>query len=178
MVAGHFCRKELFWKSQILGHHAFVMKEILCIYQQRASILHFYSTYKHSLQLTNSLMLNGLTIYFSNFISNMKRSLAMYHSTMHYSGYNTSTIFGHFQCYTLSSFVFGKLVTHFTYDIKNVHHSCWQYQLTIGSSVFFWNWTKRTLVTCGRSPFSTLSTSSPLRYGAIGGGVTRNASSP
>lgn len=34
--------------------------------------------------------------------------------------------------------------------------------LTIGSSVFFWNWTNRTRVTCWSSPFSTLSLSSPF----------------
>lgn len=56
---------------------------------------------------------------------------------------------------------------------------CSIYTLTIGSSVFFWNCTSRTRVTCGSSPFSALSASSaPFRYGASGGGVTRSASSP
>lgn len=51
--------------------------------------------------------------------------------------------------------------------------------IPIGSSVFFWNCTNRTRVTCCNSPLSVaLSTSSPFRYGVIGGGVTRNASSP
>lgn len=49
---------------------------------------------------------------------------------------------------------------------------------TMGSSVFFWNWTNRTLVTfsMSKSPLM-LSGESPFKYGEVGGGVTLNASS-
>lgn len=59
----------------------------------------------------------------------------------------------------------------------NERNALWA-ELTIGSSVFFWNCTSRTRVTCWSSPFSMLSVSSPFKNGASGGGVTRKASSP
>lgn len=49
---------------------------------------------------------------------------------------------------------------------------------TMGSSVFFWNCTRRTRVTFSRSMSPlVLSGESPFKYGEVGGGVTLNASS-
>lgn len=49
----------------------------------------------------------------------------------------------------------------------------------MGSSVFFWNWTNRTLVTASASgPISVSRPWPPFAYGAAGGGVTCIASSP
>lgn len=62
-----------------------------------------------------------------------------------------------------------------TYHYKRTNCSALH---TIGSSVFFWNWTNRTLVTfsMSMSPLA-LSGESPFKYGEVGGGVTLNASS-
>lgn len=80
-------------------------------------------------------MLNWLSIYFPNFITNMECRLSMYHSTMHYSCNYTSTILSHFKCYTLLKRN-KKIVEQVNFIIENMSWN-WIFFLTIFIFFFF-----------------------------------------
>lgn len=61
------------------------------------------ATYEHSLQLIHCLVLNGLAIYLSDFVSDVERRLSMYHSAVHDAGHDASPVLGHLQCNSLQA---------------------------------------------------------------------------
>lgn len=124
-------------------------------------------------------------------------TLSMNHATMHYSGHDAVVQVIHLQCDTLQHRreLSSEYLWHRHIDLKknkknphtppecpeinkrhvNVYPSSTH---TMGSSVFFWNCTRRTRVTFSRSMSPlVLSGESPFKYGEVGGGVTLSASS-
>lgn len=73
------------------------LNSIEIIFILRFLLITTEETHQNSLQLTDRLMLDRLSIYLAYLIAHVQRSLTMDHSAVHDPCHNTATVLGHLQ---------------------------------------------------------------------------------